>query len=202
MKQDGMSTVPANRQETPTAVLLLGPHSRHCHSHEQRWSRKQHLCALGSPKASPLTSSKGWPRQMRSYHPKDHWFPSFFLQNSTATHSDVLRLKLQATCMNGHPLLAFPIPSGLSSYHPETGVDSNRVNAEHVLMAICRWPLRAPTEPSLSRRPPSWDLQLVASVLFACLVKHFYTTEALINLKFCHIKFVLLREIVTSEILL
>ena len=105
--------------------------------------------------ASPLTSSKGWQRHTRSYHPKDHWFPSFFLQNSTARRSDVLQSKLQGTCINGHPLLAFPAPSGLSSYHPEMGVDSNRGNAEHVPMAICRWPLRAPKEPSLSHRPPS-----------------------------------------------
>ena len=163
IKLDGMSTVPANTQETPTAILLLGPHSRHCHAHQQRWSHKQHPAPLGCSKhvfaeVSPLTSSKGWPRHTRSYHPKDHCFPSFFLQNSTARRSNVLQLKLQGTCMNGHPLLAFPIPFGLSSYHPETGVDSNKVNAEHVLTAICRWPLRAPEEPSLSRRPPSTRL--------------------------------------------
>lgn len=61
--------------------------------------------------------------------------------------------------------------------------------------------------PTLSHHPSSSRLAAGGThnspSLPPCLPgETFYTTEALINLKLCHIKFVSLREMVTSEILL
>lgn len=114
---------------------------------------------------------------------------------------------MESKGVNGHPLPALPVMPGWPVCVPRmgrwTGTDcrasangktrlgtrghtNSPARAVTAKLQACSWQ----THPS----PPFFSLRLAGET--------FYATEALINLKLCHFKFVLLREIVTPEILL
>lgn len=114
---------------------------------------------------------------------------------------------MESKGVNGHPLPALPVMPGwpvcVTRMGRRTGTDcrasvngktrlgtrghtNSPARAVTAKLQACSWQ----THPS----PPFFSLRLAGET--------FYATEALINLKLCHFKFVLLREIVTPEILL